>query len=174
MPLKPQNILEFSSTSATGRGKFNGRSINGAGRKGGVQRTSSGLNGAREIEGPRYCWFGAVAGLGKKANRAKLYRIQGGFGRCTSPIGKDEVRLPGDELGGYGVEGKMEEVETERDFHIAEAKRERDRNLIAYQTWQDEKKAMEEKWRGKKLEHQKIKDDLDTALMKALNETMEL
>lgn len=62
----------------------------------------------------------------------------------------------------------------EKDYQAAEAKRERDRHQIAYQNWQDEKKALEDRIKEKDLEHQRIKDDLDNALLKALNESVEL
>ena len=69
---------------------------------------------------------------------------------------------------------QKEAAEEEKDFHAAEAKQEQDRNQIAYQTWQDEKKALEDRMKKRNLEHQRIKDDLDTALLKALNENASL
>ena len=69
---------------------------------------------------------------------------------------------------------KKEEAEKERDSQAAEVKREKNRNEIAYRTWDDEKKTLQEKIRKNQVEHQRIKDDLDNQLSRALHDNLAL
>lgn len=69
---------------------------------------------------------------------------------------------------------KMEEAEKERDSQAAEVKRERNRNEIAFRTWDEEKKTLQEKIRENQVEHQRIKDDLDNQLSRALHDNLAL
>ena len=65
-------------------------------------------------------------------------------------------------------------LQIDRDYQESEVKRERNRNEIAYRTWQEAKVVLEEKLKKSQVDHQRIKDDLDNQLRKALHENLAL
>ena len=62
----------------------------------------------------------------------------------------------------------------EKEAHVEEIRRERERNEIAFATWQEQRSALETKLKKSQVEHQRIKDDLDVQLRKALHENIAL
>src|SRR3954453_8411642 len=72
------------------------------------------------------------------------------------------------------LKSQKEMLQTERDYQESEVKWERNRNEIAYRTWQEAKVVLEEKLKKSQVDHQRIKDDLDNQLRKALHENLAL
>lgn len=110
--------------------------------------------------------------IAKMASNLKVLRVggrklQADFDRVTN-----EMALLKAEMG--ELRKKNQALQEEKESYVEEMRLERERNEIAYATSLDARVALEANLKKSQAEHQRIKDDLDVQLNKALQENLVL
>lgn len=108
----------------------------------------------------------------KMASDLKVLRVGGR--KLQAEFQKATTELT--ELRTEVVDLRQEKVQLlkDREACVERIRKERERNEIAFATWQEARTALEAKLKKSQEEHQRIKDDLDVQLSKALQENIAL